>query len=350
MIRLTKILTQNPVPIAHYDQGQQGGHTLLELLLSLSLGIFILTASLSFYQSTQKTQKIQKAMGIARENAKFAFDLIKTDIQMAGFYGCISKMAERRIINTLNHPNTFKWNFLQAVFASKKSGSKQWSPALDDSLRHADVYAGDVLTLRYADRQAFKLKEHSSNHAAIKTTTKNNLRRYDYGLVSDCLSGSIFQKTNSSTGSHTVQHSTVSVPNKYSGNATEDLGYTFSSKATLRRLYSISYYIAKKTGRIPALYRKDGARRAEEVISGITDMQLRFGIDSNADGVVDSSLSADQIHAANHWKNIVLLNLTIVSKAYKEQVRTGEEVVLYNDGSEIHYQLQADIALRNHLP
>jgi type IV pilus assembly protein PilW len=332
----------------HYTQ--QRGHTLLELMLSLSLGLFILSASLSFYQSTQKAQKIQKVVGIARENAKFAFDLIKSDIQMAGFYGCISKLKDSRIINSLNNPDDFKWNFLQAIFASENSGPKQWSPPLDASLANADVYTGDVLTLRYADRQEFNLATHSSNDAPIKTTEQNNLRRYDYGLVSDCVSGSIFQKTNSSAGSLTIQHKAVSVPNKYAGNATEDLGYTFSNTAKLRRLYSISYYIAKKTGRIPALYRKEGSRRAEEVISGITDMQLRFGIDSNADGAMDTYLSADQVQAANNWNKVVLLNLSIVSKAYKEHVITGNEVVLYNNGAEIQYQLYANIALRNHLP
>jgi len=329
---------------------QQQGHTLLELMLSLSLGLFILTASLSFYQSTQKAQKMQKVIGIAKENAKFAFDLIKSDIQMAGFYGCISKLKESHITNTLNNPDDFKWNFLQAIFVSKNSGAKQWSPPLDASLVNADVYTGDVLTLRYADRQEFNIAAHDSNDAPIKTTEKNNLRRYDYALVSDCVSGSIFQKTNSSTGSLTIKHNIASVPNKYAGNATEDLGYTFSDKAKLRRLYSISYYIAKKTGRIPALYRKEGARRAEEVISGIADLQLRFGIDNNADGAMDTYLSADQVQAANQWNKVVLLNLSIVSKAYKEHVITGNEAVLYNNGAEIQYQLQANIALRNHLP
>ena len=350
MTNTTRIFNQNPIQIHKDHKYQQQGHTLLELMLSLSLGLFILAASLSFYQSTQKTQQIQKVVAIARENAKFAFDLIKADIQMAGFYGCISKMADSRIVNTLNSPDAFKWNFLQAIFASENSGSKQWNPPLDSSLANADVYTGDVVTLRYADRQEFNVAEHSSQTAPLKTTAKNNLRRYDYGLVSDCLSGSIFQKTNSSTGSLTIQHDTSSVPNKYAGNATEDLAYTFSNKAKLRRLYSISYYIAKKTGRIPALYRKDGARRAEEVIAGIADMQVRLGIDSNADGAVDTYLSADQVYAANNWKNVVLVNLKIVSKAYKEQVITGNEVALYNNGAEIQYQLQANIALRNHLP
>jgi len=328
---------------------KQQGHTLLELMLALSLGFFILTASLSFYQSTQKTQKIQKVIATARENAKFAFDLIRADIQMAGFYGCITPIADRRVISTLNTPDAFKWNFLQAVFASEYSTSKEWNPPLDTSLTNADVYQGDVLTLRYADRQEFNVAEHNNNTALLKTTAKNNLRRYDYGLVSDCLSGSIFQKTNSTTGSFSIQHDTDAVPNKYAGNATEDLGYTFTTQANVRRLYSISYYIAKKTGRIPALYRKDGARRAEEVISGIAEMRLSFGVDRDKNGVVDIYLSAAQIHAANYWKNIVLINLTIIAKAYKARVITGNEVALYNNGTEIQYKLQANIALRNHL-
>ena len=323
---------------------RQVGHTLLELMLALALGLFMLTASLSFYQSAQNTQKVQKVMATAKENAKFALDLIKADIQMAGFYGCITPMADSRVISTLNTPDAFKWNFLHAVTANGNT---------DPSLANADLYQGDVLTLRYADRQAFNIAEHPNSTDPLTTTLENNLRRYDYALVSDCVSGSIFQKTNSTTGSLTIQHSTADVPNKYAGNSTDDLETTYSTQATVRRLYSISYYIAKKTGRIPALYRKDGARRAEEVISGIADMRLRFGIDNNADGTVDAYLSAAQLQTENQADNsrkIVLIHLTLTAKAYKENIITGEEVALYNNGAEIQYTLEANIALRNHLP
>ena len=344
---------QNNKNILYQDKFQscQQGHTLLELVLSLSLGLFILTVSFSFYQSVKKTQKIQKIAVIARENAKFAFDLIKADIQMAGFYGCISQSVNSQIVNTLNTPqDDFRWNFLQSIFASEYSATQQWSPPLDRSLKNSDVYQSDVLTIRYADRQAFSLAKHNTKNAPLITAQKNNLRHHDYGLVSDCTSGSIFQKTNTSTGSLSIAHKVGISSSKYVGNAIDDLGRTYSQTAKVRRLYSISYYIAKKTARIPALYRKDGARRAEEVISGISDMQLSFGIDSNNDGIVDSDLSAAQIQAGKHWQHIGLIKLAITAKAYKEQVLTGDEVALYNDGTEIQYQLQASIALRNNLP
>ncbi len=323
------------------------GHTLLELLIALSLGIFILTSSFSFYQSVKSKQQRQTAFGIARENAKFAFDLIKADIQLAGFYGCITPMAKQRIVNSLNPPHDhFKWDFLSPIAANQYSGNS-WTPALDSSLANSDVYQADILTLRYADRREFSLDSHSSSQAALKTSQKNNLRQYDYALVSDCAKGSIFQKTNSSN-SKTIQHTTEPIPSKYAGNASDDLVYQYSALAKVRRLYSISYFLAKKTGRIPALYRKDGARRAEEVISGISDMQLSFALDRNADGKVDAY--SEQINSASDAQAIVLVNLSITAKAYRSTIKTGKEVLLYQDGSEISYQLNASIALRNHLP
>ena len=304
------------------------GHTLLELLIALSLGIFILTSSFSFYQSVKSQQQRQAAFGIARENAKFAFDLIKADIQLAGFYGCITPMAKQSIVNRLNPPHDhFKWDFLSPIVTNQYSGNS-WTPALDSSLANSDVYQADILTVRYADRREFSLDSHSSSEAALKTKQKNNLRQYDYALVSDCAKGSIFQKTDRSN-SKIIQHTTDSMPSKYAGNASDDLVYQYSILAKVRRLYSISYFLAKKTGRIPALYRKDGARRAEEVISGISDMQFSLVSDAQA---------------------VVLVNLSITAKAYRSTIKTGTEVLLYQDGSEISYQLNASIALRNHLP
>jgi type IV pilus assembly protein PilW len=323
------------------------GHTLLELLIALSLGIFILMSSFSFYQSVKIKQQRQAAFGIARENAKFAFDLIKADIQLAGFYGCISPMAKQSIVNSLNPPHDhFKWNFLSPIATNQYSGNS-WTPALDSSLANSDVYQADILTLRYADRREFSLDSHSSSQSALKTRQKNNLRQYDYVLVSDCVKGSIFQKTNSSN-SKTIQHTTEPIPAKYAGNASDDLVYQYSILAKVRRLYSISYFLAKKTGRIPALYRKDGARRAEEVISGISDMQLSFALDRNADGKVDAY--SEQINSASDAQAVVLVNFSITAKAFKNTIKTGKEVLLYQDGSEMSYQLNASIALRNHLP
>jgi type IV pilus assembly protein PilW len=322
------------------------GHTLLELLIALSLGILIIAGGLSFYHGTQTTQKIQIALAIARENAKFAFDIMKADIQQAGFYGCITPMVNTHLINSLNDPqDDFKWNFLQAVSANEYISTNQWSPKLDNSLRNAKAYKGDVLTLRYANRREFAVKKHDSAIAAITITSGNGIKKNDYVLAADCVQGSIFQKTNTSTVS--MQH-LQSISSKYAGNRSNDLGYVFAHNATLRELHSISYFIAKKKQRIPALYRKDGARRSEEIISGITDIQIRFGIDSNSDGNIDSYLNAQQMN--NQWQHIVLIDLSITANAYKDNIIQGDEVALYRDGSEIVYQLQASIALRNHLP
>ncbi len=65
----------------------QQGMTLIELMISLLIGTFLLLGAVTVY--TQGRQNYQTAEGVARlqENMRFAFDTIEPDIRLAGFWG-----------------------------------------------------------------------------------------------------------------------------------------------------------------------------------------------------------------------------------------------------------------------
>ena len=65
---------------------KQRGLTLVELMVAMVLGLFLMLGVMSVY--TQGRQQYQSAGVVARlqENTRFAFDVLETDIRLAGFF------------------------------------------------------------------------------------------------------------------------------------------------------------------------------------------------------------------------------------------------------------------------
>ncbi len=331
-----------------------GGYSLLELLIAMSLGIFIIGTTLHFFETTRKTQRVQSELSDVRENAKFALDMIKEDIQMAGYYGCATRWDESSSVNALNldadAKNNFKWDFSQALHGNEfnydesSATPRSWLPVLDTSLNSATW--GDVITIRHADRRELNIVSHDDSSAVIKITANNGIRQYDYVLATDCDFSSIFQKTNSTTGSQTIQHGTNPLPSEYAGNRTLDLGKQYPNTAKLMKLYSISYFIKDSNEGVPTLFRINSARNIEQVISGITDMQIQYGVDEDGDQSIDNYYTADAVENNNWWDNVLVVGLTIKAAGYTSDGRNISSL----NGTPMEYEISAAINIRNRLP
>ena len=327
------------------------GYSLLELLIALSLGVFIVGTTLHFFETTRRTQRVQNELNAVRENAKFAIDMIKEDVQMAGFYGCATRWDESTLINTLNTPqDDFRWNFSQGLYGSEFSydsnstPKKTWQPTLDNTL--SATTWGDTITIRHAARREFNVVEHTSATAKIKTTANNGIKQYDYLLVTDCEQSSIFQKTNATTGSQNIQHTTTALDADYAGNATSDLGKQYPNTAKLMKLNSVTYYLADSPEGVRTLYKRNSTRNAEQVVSGITDLQIQYGVDEDGDLSTDNYYTADQVQNNNWWDNVLVVTVTVRAAGFND----NGAAIMRADGTAMEYELTAAINIRNRLP
>lgn len=334
------------------------GYSLIELLVAMSLGVFIIGTSLSFFETSRKTQKVQSELSEVRENAQFALDIIKEDIQLAGFFGCATRWQESGMRNTLNEPhNDFRWNFSQSITGSEyipsgegSSESDEWSPLLHDTISSSQVFRGDTITIRHADRREFGVVQHNTADDPVKIRGGNEIKQYDYLLVTDCEYSSIFQKTNSTEGSASISHGTAALGAKYAGNSTTDLGKQYSSNAKVMKLLSITYFISKKSGKIPALYRKEGERKAQEILTGIIDLQFEYGVDEDGDDSIDAYYTADQVQANNWWDSVIIVRVNLIAQGFRDDIATGEESQRFSNNAELKYSISASVNLRNRLP
>jgi type IV pilus assembly protein PilW len=69
---------------------RQLGVSLVEILVSITIGLFMIAAVLSLYQNSRQTFRVQEAFARVQENARFALEVSDREIRKAGYRTAIT--------------------------------------------------------------------------------------------------------------------------------------------------------------------------------------------------------------------------------------------------------------------
>jgi type IV pilus assembly protein PilW len=300
------------------------GFTLTELLIATTIGLIVLGAVAQVFATSRTTYKITEGLSRLQENARFGMHFLTWDIRMAGYMGCLQKSTT--VTNHLNSPADYATNFVLGQFVNGHgytgSGSSltDWTPALPAAYFAAgEIVPGtDVLVVRRASDQGHRVLPPymPTPSAALHIEPDNGLSVNDIVLVADCRSADLFQLTGPTdpglTG--TLNHNTGTV-SQGPGNATQDLSKTYEGDAEILRLITNVYYIGRRNNdpaNPPALFRKeldDGVVVTQELVSGVDNMQVYYGEDSDSDGIANVYGTADQVV---DWSTVVTARLGLL--------------------------------------
>ena len=218
----------------------QTGFTLVELMVAVALGLFLVAIMGTIYLGSKATYRSQDAMARLQENGRFAIDTMGANLRMAGFRGCLGYGKATPVVNTLNTPGATLYNFAVAVGASRRSGSN-WLPALDTAisgLAPAPDAAGDVMTIRRPIGQGRALTaEMADANAMLTVSGPSAFRTGDLLMVTDCTGATVFQASAAAAGG-TVQHvaGTGLTPDMSTGS----LGKPFLQDAVVYRMATVT--------------------------------------------------------------------------------------------------------------
>ncbi|MEO8445449.1 MAG: PilW family protein, partial [Gammaproteobacteria bacterium] len=256
-------------------RSRQQGIGLVEIMISLTLGLIVTGAVVQIYLTTKRQNDMQTSLTGRQESARFAAQIIQRDAQMAGFRGCLRDIGT--VVNTLNTPTNFLYNYGQHVIGFENAAG------LPASI--TNVVAGtDVLTLRTVDDVGIALTATMASSSANPVTTAGlapaPLANDDIALVADCTGAAVFQVSSYTAGTGVLTHVAGGTP----GNATLNLGRRFATGAQVFRLRTTTYYIRQSAnGTGPALWRRVGTQNPEELAEGIENMQVLYGQDTDGD-------------------------------------------------------------------
>ena len=257
----------------------QGGVSLVELMVAMVLGLFLIFGAVTIYGKSRTTYRTTEAVARLQETARYAFDTIEPDVRMASYWGLASRPDY--IVNsatpTDDRPSelddaeaeiddcgaNFAINLQEYLAGVNGADAVAW-PLACDPFRDAWREDTDVLVIRRGGE--------------AQPATLDPGRLY---LQTSRIQGTIFVAPAGCPGND--PKNPACIPADYSPPASET-----------RTLETNVYYISNEsTARndVPSLRRKrvvNGAVMDEEVVSGVEDLQVRFGIDTNGDTNADN--------------------------------------------------------------
>jgi type IV pilus assembly protein PilW len=288
---------------------RQGGVGLVEIMISLTLGLIVTGAIVQIYLTTKRQNDMQTSLTGRQESARFAAQIIQRDGQMAGYRGCLRDTGA--VVNTLNTPTDFLYNYGQHVVGFDNAAG------LPPSITNV-VPGTDVLTVRTVDDPRIELTAAMVSAVANPVTTVGlapaPFANGDVALVADCTGAAIFQVNQYNAGTGAIQHVTAGTP----GNSTLSLGRSFAAGAQVFRLRTTTYFIRQSTnGTGPALWRRVGLAAPQELAEGIEDMQVLYGEDTDGNQSPDVYRTAA---AVADWTQVVSLKVALLAAGTQDRV------------------------------
>jgi len=280
--------------------GRQTGLTLIELMLAMMIGVFLLLGTLTVFTQSRANFRVADSISRLQENARFALDTIEPDLRLARFWGRNATPGAipgptdpafapgivvtcDKLDNSAgrNPPTTYTaWtlNILQDIWAvDETTGYADPTlgvPCTPDSVAQPQ---SDVLIVRHASGQPFG-------------ATVNTIQ-----VHTDHLSGEIFNNGAVPAGYAPLAQTHNVVVNVYYVDQSSDLDPNVPSL------------------RVKTLV-NGGIHQDQELISGVENLQVQFGVDTTDpnDRIVDRYVDADH-NIINPATPGTILNANVMS-------------------------------------
>ncbi len=234
----------------------QRGMTLIELMVALAIGAFLMLGAITVFMQSRTAFRVTESMSRLQENARFALDTMEPDIRMAHFWGLTPRTyliqgraapADGAGVGVHDCGNNWKLNLNETVEGSNTYANVIGCPPTTG----AQVPNSDVLVVRRAGEDAIAAAALTPGTLYIQSTRAQL--------------GQIFVGT--------------AIP----------AGYNATTSET-HRLLASGYFVSTQSAiaNVPSLRRKfvqaSGAIGEEEIMIGVEDMQIQFGIDTDVPG------------------------------------------------------------------
>jgi type IV pilus assembly protein PilW len=336
---------------------RQRGLTLVELMVALMLSLVMLGGLVGVFVANKRTYQLQTGLSRLQESGRFATHMLSQDLRGAGYLGCGTKNLDSgAITNTLNSASDYAYSYGQSVDGFEATSSSTWSPTLDSSITSA-TGGSDVLTLRYAVGGGARVTRHNTPSADLQVTAGASLEKGDIVLVSDCERGAIFQisnvqnvsptQTNIVHNTGTIMVDSVEVP---PGNATTDLGKKYLN-AEIVAVRVRTYYVRTGADGGPSLWRVDNGGTPQELIPGVEQMQVLYGVDNDNDLAIDAYVKANSI---TDWGNVISVKVSLLVRSSNDNVTESPQAYTFNGSTvtpsdnHLRHAFTTTIAIRNH--
>lgn len=291
------------------------GLSLVELMIAVTLGFVVILAVGEIYLSSTRTYRTQESLSRLQENARYAMETLSNDIRMAGQVGCgYDPTQSVNVLNDTSHGDLFGEPLLGI-----EDGGAIPGPFTAAALR------GDAIRISRSDESETIIESHVAASATFHFADSTTISKGDILIVTDCDTAAVFQASNPAAPDDTLVHNTGAVVDP--GNCTKDLGpkpvvtgacdtatpKEFGPGSKIFKMLSTLYYIAANPAGEPALYRqrleKGDPAPQEELVEGVQDMRINYGIDTDGNKSVDSTVATAGVA---DWNQVQTVQISLL--------------------------------------
>ncbi len=329
-------------PLTTHKGPAAGGHSLAEALIALALGLTLIAALAQIFGMHKRAYVLLTAQTQIQESARVAFSFLGAAIRGAGYFGCGADSGRYR--NALHGAWQSLPEFRIGIpVAGLDGGPDAWSPSLTTLPTNAQLYVHgsginknpyqpdasnersglpvpgtDMLMTRRLRSPPWQLAQRVESDAAVVIHIRDadqdgardpgDLSNFGFPssrdpllVIADCQQATLFRVTSSTAASGRMRLAHTASPDADAfTNRTGDLspdGQPYGLDTVVAAVTTEVFYIASGAGtnfrgrRTLSLWRKAGTTRPQELVEGIEDMQILYGLDSDGDGIPNRYLS-----------------------------------------------------------
>lgn len=325
---------------------RQYGLSLVELMIATTLGLILLTGVIQVFLSSKKVFSTQQAVSRIQETGRMAIDFLSRDIRMAGYMGCSSRADSMETTNTLNDPTAFDFDFGNGIVGYAQEDLPLG--ALGDPAPLEDT---DIVVLRSAGGSGVEVTKNNDGAQVFATSLGTEVGACSDGsdkvsgicagdilVVTDCVKARVFQATSINVASNeaNIKHSATGTPgNAISswGGASDKADYIFGPGSEIIVATSSAYFIAEGTSGRPSLWQTVNGGTALELLEGVEDMAISYGVDTNAspDYVPNVYVKAS---AVADWSRVISVQVSLLVASIEDNVLPEKQKYTF-DGEDI---------------
>jgi len=355
------------------------GFSLIELMLALGLGVIVTAGIVTLFVGNNQTYTLLSGQSRMQENARFAVDFISHSARAAGYQGCAPEAT--KLYKTLNGTwgQLFEFDITTPIQAFHYTGGGgtsvgDWTPSLTPLPRlgapgSIDLTSGvdvtklrpqsDILVLRHVQVPGVRIAaivQSDSNPTVEVPASGLDFAGGQFVSINNCEQATVFRlatitnpngpiatlrRDGGSVGASLYQNVTATVSLSPSG---VPYGEANNAQGTsVGRILTEIYYIAQGTGtnnrnQTPwSLWRKTSEDAPVELIEGVDNLLIRFGIDTTP---------TNNINAANRYVTFDQVGANAI-RALRVAVTSDSVDVVGDTGAPLSRTFSQTVSFRN---
>jgi type IV pilus assembly protein PilW len=324
----------------------QRGMTVVELMVSIVISLLIMAGVVQVFFNSKTTFLAQEDMSYIQHNARYAMYMLSRDIQNAGYWGCagntsnVALVARTENTSDINrllglNPASGYLEPLQPItgFTSGfPTAYTTWSINTKDGARTPESFivrnaAGAPSTLEsHVDTNLLVKSSHQFKTGDLVAIVAEDCRRMAVIKMADILENSTILKYSNAS----VCGTSIKPPRDQSIRCKADCDCDtvtgsqeiYSVGSQIMPYNAFGYFIGESItlpGQ-PSLQRvvyNEGALTREELALGVEDLQVRYGVDTNADGAPDTYVPPSVFTNAlwSNWSKVRSVQINLVFRS-----------------------------------